>query len=84
MEERRRAMSLNYLVKVTTIANRPLSEKEWEPIARRIAKAVKGRSKCRQVSVWAEMPYHLVAIDEGGRMTIRKGDPTYDLCAAKK
>lgn len=77
-------MSLNYLVKVTTVANRALSEKDWEPIARRIAKAVKGRSKVLQVSVWTELPYHLVAIDEGGRVTVRKDDPAYDLCCRQR
>jgi hypothetical protein len=66
-------VSLNYNVQVTTISNRSLTEKEWEPIARRIAKAVKGRSKKIQVTVWADVPFHLVAIDHGGRMTVRKG-----------
>lgn len=66
-------MILNYRVAVTTGAQRPLTEKDWLPIARKIAKTVRGRSKLRKVHVWCDIPYMCVSIDATGRMTIRQG-----------
>lgn len=67
------SVSLNYLVKVSTAANRPLAAKDWEPIARRIAKAAKGGRNLRRVSVWVDTPFHCVEVNECGAVKVRKG-----------
>ena len=60
--------SLNFSIKVSTDAySRDMNVKDWPAIARRIAKAAKGRSKTRRVIVWAGDSY--LQVDASGKVS---------------
>lgn len=66
-------ITLQFMVRVSADEyGRPLAAKDWEPIARRLARVAKGRSKRRSATVWVDQPYHHVAIDEAGKVSVRK------------
>lgn len=47
-------------------------ERDWEAIAKRIARTAKGRSKNRSAVVFVEMPQHSVSLSEEGKFSIRR------------
>lgn len=67
-------MSLQFMVRVSSDGyGRPLTEKDWEPLAKRIARTAKGRSNARKSTVFVDAPYHAVECNEQGKITVTKG-----------
>lgn len=67
--------TLQFMVRVSSseYARRPLTVKDWERVALKIAKAAKGRSNNRWAMVWVDQPYHHVHLDEHGKVSVQKG-----------
>lgn len=65
-------MTLQFIVRVRS-DGRTLADKDWEPLAKRIARTAKGRSTARTAIVFVDAPYHSVECDERGKITVNKG-----------